>query len=281
MSAHPAVTVVVPTRDRSTQLSACLTALEAQTGPSFEVVVVDDGSRNPAVVARVVAAAGHARLVVGTGRGPAAARNLGARAAAAPVVAFTDDDCRPAPGWLEALTAPVRAGAAAAAGATRNGRPDDVFAATSQVVVNHLTASTLDPATRRLGFAPTCNVACRAEVLEAVPFDESFPLAAGEDRDWCQRLADRGAAPLYVPGAVVWHHQQLGGAGFWRQQVRYGRGSYRWHRSGGRAAGPQPVGFYAGLVAAGWAHGPRAAALVLVSQLATAVGMAAEATSRR
>ncbi|HEX5367766.1 MAG TPA: glycosyltransferase, partial [Acidimicrobiales bacterium] len=44
----PAVSVVVPTRDRPGPLAACLAALEAQTAPSYEVVVVDDGSLDPA-----------------------------------------------------------------------------------------------------------------------------------------------------------------------------------------------------------------------------------------
>ena len=103
----PAVSVVVPTRDRPSQLDACLAAIEAQTARSYEVVVVDDGSVDAAAVSAVVARAPHARLVRGGGRGPAAARNLGAAAARGPVLCFTDDDCRPEPGWIEALVAGV------------------------------------------------------------------------------------------------------------------------------------------------------------------------------
>lgn len=284
MTRPPTVTVVVPTRDRPVQLAACLAALDEQTEPDVEVVVVDDGSLRARAVADAVAACPRARLVLGPGRGPAAARNLGAAAALAPVVCFTDDDCRPAPGWVAALVAPIRSGAAhATAGTTRNGEPGDPFAQASQTVTNHLMASSLDPASGRLGFAPTCNVASATEVVRAVPFDEAYPLAAGEDRDWCRRLVDRGWALLPVPEAVVWHHQVLGPGGFWRQQVRYGRGSYEWHRAGGGggAGRPQPLRFYAELVRRGWSHGPVVAALVLASQLATAWGMAAQAARRR
>lgn len=278
--AEPVVSVVVPTRDRPGALADCLAALERQDGvPSFEVVVVDDRSADRTAVAAVVARAPHARLVEGAGRGPAAARNLGTAAGRAPVVCFTDDDCRPRPGWLAGLLARLAAGAAAAAGPTRTapGAPAPVVA--SQVLTNHLTASALDPATGRLGFAPTCNLAVRTDVLAAVPFDEAFPLAAGEDREWCERLGAAGLDLVAVPGAVVEHRPTLTAGGFWRQQVRYGRGAHRYLR--GRPAGERLHGprFYLDLLRAGAAEGPVTAALVVLAQVATVVGLAAEAVA--
>ncbi len=242
-------------RSTRPQLDACLAALEAQTARSYEVVVVDDGSVDAAAVSAVVARAPHARLVRGGGRGPAAARNLGAAAARGPVLCFTDDDCRPEPGWIEALVAGVDDGTAVA-GPTQNGRPGDPFAAASQAITNHLAGASLDPGTRRLGFAPTSNLACSAALHRTLRFDESFPLAAGEDRDWCTRLAAAGAVLLYEPGATVAHHQDLSWRRFWRQQERYGRGAFAYRRAD-RAGdrGLQSPGFYLGLVRAGFDRG--------------------------
>lgn len=268
----PAVSVVVPTRDRPDALAACLAALEAQTASSFEVIVVDDGSVEPEAVARVVAGARRARLVPGAGAGPAAARNRGAAAARAPVLCFTDDDCRPAPGWVEAVTRDVD-GATAVAGPTRNGRPGDPWSTASQAITNHLVAASLDPRTGRTGFAPTSNLACSATLHGSLPFDEGFPLAAGEDRDWCARLAAAGGALVFAPDADVVHHQDLGWRGFWRQQQRYGRGAYAVHRSSPRGPRLQRPGFYAGLLRAGFRAGVVAGLLVIVAQVATAVGV--------
>ncbi len=272
----PEVSVVVPTRDRSERLAVCLAALERQTVRELEIVVVDDASRDAAAVAVVVAGAPRARLVRGHGRGPAAARNAGVAAARARVVCFTDDDCAPVPGWAAALAARITAGADAAAGPTRNGRPHSVVAAAAQSVATHLAEATMTPS-GRMRFAPTSNLACRSAVCAAVPFDESYPLAAGEDRDWCARLLAGGHSLVFVPAAVVHHHQELSPAGFWRQQVRYGRGAYRFRAGHGPLLRLEAPRFYAGLVRRGFADGVRAGVLVLAAQAATALGMLLEA----
>jgi len=282
-AADPQVSVVVPTRDRPDRLAVCLAALERQTQPDLEIVVVDDASRDAAAVAAVVATAPRARLVRGAGRGPAAARNAGVRAARAPVVCFTDDDCEPVPNWAVALAdrlADIADAADAVAGPTRNGRTRSVVAAAAQAVATHLAEATIDAA-GHMRFAPTSNLACRAEVCAAVPFDETYPLAAGEDRDWCARLVASGRTLAFVPDAVVRHHQELTPAGFWRQQVRYGRGAYRFRAGQGTLRRPEPAAFYVGLLRRGFADGLRAGLLVGVAQVATAVGMVQEAVAAR
>ncbi|MBI5105906.1 MAG: glycosyltransferase, partial [Solirubrobacterales bacterium] len=99
--AVPSVSVVVPARDAGAWLPACRAALGAQE-VEHELVLVDDGSREPLAGARV-------RL--SPARGAAAARNAGVAAASGEVVAFTDADCAPAPGWLTAALAALDAGA--------------------------------------------------------------------------------------------------------------------------------------------------------------------------
>jgi glycosyltransferase involved in cell wall biosynthesis len=97
--------VIIPARDAAATLGDCLAGLAAQdTRAAFEVIVVDDGSRDDtAAVAQ--AAPLDLRVLRGQGAGPAAARNLGAAAARGAVLAFTDADCVPEPGWLTAALA--------------------------------------------------------------------------------------------------------------------------------------------------------------------------------
>jgi GT2 family glycosyltransferase len=98
-----ALAVVVPSRDRPRLLEGALASL-AGLGPAVEVVVVDSASADAAAVAAVAAGAG-ARLVRVERPGTSRARNAGVAATTAPVIAFTDDDCRVGPGWAAAVLA--------------------------------------------------------------------------------------------------------------------------------------------------------------------------------
>lgn len=263
--------VVVPTKDRPEKLARCLAALAGER----EIVVVDDGSRDAELVASIVRGVG-AELVRLEGRGPAAARNLGARAASGGVVCFTDDDCEAEVGWAEKLAGPILAGDAQAAAGRTVVAPDASAADRAwQAIADYLQRSAADPVSPSPGFAPTCNLACSRALLKALPFDESFPTAAGEDRDWAARAASRAAAPVYVPDAVVTHHPGLTTASFLRQQYRYGKGAARYRSAANNRRLGSPS-FYAGLLRAGFAAGLPPGALVSASQLAVAAGTVTE-----
>jgi GT2 family glycosyltransferase len=282
---EPAFTVIVPTRGRPEQLRRCVTALlalEPAGGPT-ELIVVDDDPGGSAA-ATVSAEPERITYIRSHGRGPAAARNLGAAAARGEVLAFTDDDCEPVPGWLGALAAALAAsGADAAAGRTVNGAAGACSEA-SQLVV-----SALQQTARHAGgpaFVASNNVCFRREpFLKLGGFDDSFPLAAAEDRDLCERWIEAGHRFADAPPALVVHRHRLSLPAFWRQHFRYGRGAFDFHeirrRRGDHALRLQP-GFYRALGRevreAGSAAGRgRLAGLAAVSQLANATGYAAAA----
>jgi glycosyltransferase involved in cell wall biosynthesis len=104
----PDVSVVVPTRKRPALLERLLRALDQQTHPNYEVVVIDDWSRDETGHVLNAWSGGSARrrcMMFADSRGSYAARNAGWRWAEAPLIAFTDDDCIPEPTWLDALVA--------------------------------------------------------------------------------------------------------------------------------------------------------------------------------
>ena len=271
----PDVSIVVPTHDRPESLVGCLAAIEGQTGcGSFEVIVVDDGSRDEARVAAVVAGAPHARLVRLEGKGPAAARNAGARAARAPILCFTDDDCEPEPTWAARLMETVRGGADAVGGRLANVRPDDPYGLATLSIVTAFAA-----VGGELGFVGSGSMACRADVFEEVPFDERYPFAS-EDRDWSLRIISKGYRLERNLDAVVVHMRQNTLVGFFQRYVRYGEGAYVFRRihSGGR---PGPTNTYALAIRKGFEQGPRVGALVILSQIATTIGFARAARGDR
>lgn len=105
----PAVSVVIPARDAAGTLGAALDGLAAQRGADFEVFVVDDGSTD-GTAALAEAHPSGPTVLRRAAHGAGAARNAGAAVARAPVLAFTDADCVPEPGWLAAgLAALARA----------------------------------------------------------------------------------------------------------------------------------------------------------------------------
>lgn len=202
-SSHPppAVSIVVPTRDRARLLSRLIDALECQEGAApFELVVVDDGSKDSTAVdleRRSLGTPFELVIVGGSGpTGPGGARNRGWRKAKADRILFTDDDCVPDPGWVSALAAGLDR-ADVAVGRTKP--PPD------QLGLIGPFSSYLDMG--HDGRFSTCNVGYRRGVLEQVGgFDEArFRYPNGEDTDLGLRAAKAGYTDSYEPGAVVWH----------------------------------------------------------------------------
>ncbi|MEY2433354.1 MAG: hypothetical protein QOC92_3079, partial [Acidimicrobiaceae bacterium] len=169
--ARPQVSVVVPTVDRIALLDRCLDGLAAQKGVSFEVLVVHDGVA--AITDLLDRRAGDLplRAVLSSLRPPAPKRNLGWQTARGEVVAFTDDDCAPQPGWLSAGLSGFTDGVDVVQGSI-GPHPDDAgnrgtFARTLEV--RQLTET-----------FPTANVFYRRGAIErAGGFDERFGGAAG------------------------------------------------------------------------------------------------------
>lgn len=119
MSDRP-VSVVIVSRHRPEVLEKCLKSLRYQTHSNFEVIVVADPSSMRAVGASGLT--GSVKTCLFDEANISAARNIGIAMAAAPIVAFIDDDAFAEPPWLERLTAPLWDGTiAATSGFVRSG----------------------------------------------------------------------------------------------------------------------------------------------------------------
>jgi GT2 family glycosyltransferase len=204
-----------------------VTAVAAQQGVErWELVVVDDGSTDdtPSVLQRLCAEAPQLVRSIRTAnaRGAAAARNEGWRAATAPVIAFTDDDCCPDPGWLANLLEGA-AGADVVQGATAFDAAEAAGRGPFSQVVN---------VERWTGQFETSNVAYRRELLERLGgFDERFEGDSfGEDVDLGWRAVESGATTAFVPAAVVVHDVKRAAA--LDELVASVRAGWRWRHIG-------------------------------------------------
>jgi glycosyltransferase involved in cell wall biosynthesis len=195
----PRTTVVVPARDAAATLPALLDALAAQedVADGFEVVVVDDGSADDtAAIARSHPL--RPRVVAGEAGGPGSARNLGvAVALAEDVIAFTDADCVPDPGWLAAGLRALDDGADLVQGRVVADGPCGPWDRT--VRVDGLS-----------GLFETANLLVRRSWLERVGGFEPWlspkrSKELGEDVWLGWRLRRAGARVAFAPDAVVAH----------------------------------------------------------------------------
>ncbi len=192
--------------------------------------MVDDGGEVPADrVVEEFRDSMDITLVRQVNGGPAAARNAGAAAARHTFLAFVDDDCRPAPGWLAAFASRfARTPDHVLGGRVVNGVAGNRFSAASQMILDivyrHYNA---DP--ERAHFFGSANMAMAASVFrEMGGFDPRFRTAS-EDRELCDRCRFLGRPMAFVADAVMWHDHDLTFLAYCRQHFNYGRGACDFH----------------------------------------------------
>ena len=291
------VSVVIPTYARPKQLRACLGALTRQTLPpsTFEVIVVDDGSPEPLdTIVAEFAPSLQVRLFRQENAGPSAARNVGARQASAPLLAFTDDDCLPGPEWLENLLRGEReTPGALVGGSTVNGLADDLFATTSQFIIDlvyeHFNADPL-----AAYFFASNNMLCRRDrLLELGGFDGLYHRAGAEDRDFCDRWRAAGLRLVWRRDATIEHRHAQSLREFCGLHFRYGRGAHVYQskrRERGTGTMHADMGFHLTLPGRVWKklgrpwgvwNSIRIGAALVLWQVVNAAGFAAEALTPR
>ena len=218
------VTVVVPARDRSASLDRCLASL----GTGTPVVVVDDGSRDPAPVAEVCERHG-ARLITRMANGgPGAARNDGLSIVDTELIAFVDSDCTVTSAWLRGLTwmfdDPLLGAVAPRVRPDHSGRRPVARSVLSRFSNAH---SALDMGADRsevgrerlVRYVPTAALVVRRTAMTN-GFDTD--LRVGEDVDLVWRLLDAGWRVRYEPSTTVLHREPSSWPELFSRRFRYG-----------------------------------------------------------
>jgi GT2 family glycosyltransferase len=166
-------------------------------------------------------------------------------------------------------------------GQTLNALSGDSYSSASQLLIDYLYLYyRVDGSEGR--FFTTSNFALRREQFDELGgFDESFPLAAAEDREFCERWRAHGYELLYAADVIVRHAHVLTLRGFWRQHFNYGRGAVYLHRArkrrGAGGVRLEPLRFYRDLVTFPLRRGftsksAQTALLMLLSQVAYGAG---------
>jgi GT2 family glycosyltransferase/sugar lactone lactonase YvrE len=220
----PRVSVVVCAYNAADTIEDCLSSLERLNYPDFEIILVNDGSRDR--TGEIGRRHPIVRIVDIPNGGLSAARNVGLAHATGEIVAYTDADTRVDPDWLTYLVQPFLTSDVVGSGGPNVVPADDPPMAQciarapggpTHVLLNDRTAE----------HVPGCNMAFKREALLAIGGFNAVYLRAGDDVDICWRLQARGWQIGFASSALVWHHHRSSIAAYWRQQVGYGEGE-RW-----------------------------------------------------
>jgi GT2 family glycosyltransferase len=282
---NPFFSIIVPTYNRPREIVLCLEALSCINYPQskFEVIVVDDGSRLP-VHTFVSSFFEKMNLTILTqeNAGPSTARNAGANSAKGDFLAFTDDDCTPAPDWLQSLSLRFNTSPeCAVVGRTMNALADNLFDTASQMLIEYLFAY-YNHDSNQARFIISNNLSLSRRQFNTVGgFDTSFSRAGGEDREFCENWRHRGYQVIYAPEVLVYHAHGLTFSSFWRQHFNYGRGAFLFRQKCSydrrQCIRLEPITFYLKLLSYPYFHNRKQpvimlAALLLLSQMSNALG---------
>ncbi|SDD96646.1 glycosyltransferase [Niabella drilacis] len=211
--------VVVCSYNGSKTIGQCLEGILQLRYDNYEVIVVDDGSRDnlAEIVSRYPV-----QLIRTPNRGLSNARNTGMKAATGEVIAYIDDDAYPDPDWLNYLSYAFTHGDYVAVGGPNlvPGEDGGLAACVGCAPGGPLQVLVTDEIAEHI---PGCNMVIRRQaLLDIGGFDPRYR-AAGDDVDVCWRLQEAGGTIGYHPGALVWHHRRNSFRAYWKQQKGYGK----------------------------------------------------------
>ena len=249
------VSVVLCTYNRAHLLRGALEALAAQsTGLAWELIVVDNNSTDDtrAVAAELAPSVPcPVRYVFEQAQGLSRARNRGVLESTGAIIAFMDDDVRPAKDWVDAIAQSMGEWSADAVGGRIvplwQSRPPS-WIENSVRVKGHCYGVMEFPEARRLSFPMTglpqiwgSSMAFRREALGAAePFNPlrgvtGARLWRGEEVEVLNRLLEQGRRVVYDPRIVVWHEIPVG-----RMERRYVRRLF-FHTGEGESLAGRPM----------------------------------------
>jgi len=210
------ISIIIPAYNAAQTLPACLAALQSQTQPPGEIIVVDDGSQDQ--TAQVARAYG-AQLLEQPHQGPAAARNLGIRQARGDIVLLTDADCEPVPTWVAEMMRPFADPRVVGVKGSYRTHQQERVARLAQCEFEERYDRLEQLAT--IDFIDTYAAAFRIAVLrERGGFDPAFP--HNEDVELSYRLARAGYRLMFNRQAVVYHRHPSTWRAYLRRKIKRG-----------------------------------------------------------
>lgn len=216
---YPKVSVIVCSYNGGRTLDACLTSLGKIDYPDYEVVLVDDGSKDDTQA--IAARHPWVKNIYQTNHGLSYARNVGARESSGEIIAYTDSDCMADPDWLYYLVNTLLSGDYSGVGGPNISPPaeDWIQACVSAAPGGPSHVLLTDVVAEHI---PGCNMAFYRWAFELIGGFNVEYTKAGDDVDFCWRLQGLGHVIAFSPAAIVWHYRRFSLKAFRKQQEGYG-----------------------------------------------------------
>lgn len=230
----PEISIIIPVKNGMATIEKCVRSCALLEGPSFELVIIDDGSTDDTArtVNRLAAELSglSLKLIQTPGEGPSKARNRGIAAAQGAFIAFTDGDCIVDRHWLIELKKCFDDATVSGAGGIQLspedesifGRSVNEFMGQVGFMTDYMKAGSGIGGRIDIDHNPTCNAMYRADVFVKVGgFLEN--LWPGEDVELDYRVKQAGMRLVATPAAKVYHYRPATFRKFCRMMYSYGR----------------------------------------------------------
>ena len=215
----PFISVIVCSYNGSATIKDTLDGLMKLSYPNFEVIVVNDGSRDNLVE---IVKQYPLKLISTSNSGLSCARNTGMYHAKGEILAYIDDDAYPDEHWLHYLVYAYTNSSHAAMGGPNIVPEEDGPIATC--IANAPGGPVHVLVTDEIAeHVPGCNLSVRKKVLMEIGGFDPVYRAAGDDVDVCWRIQEAGYTIGFHPSALVWHHRRNSLKAYWKQQQGYGK----------------------------------------------------------
>ncbi len=196
------ISVIIPVYNGEKTIEKCLASLLKQTKKPEEVIVVDDGSGDN--TAKIVTKIKGVKLIKQNHKGPASARNLGAKEAKGEILLFIDSDCILDKNWVSEMIKPFEDKEIVGVQGIYETKQKGLIAR-----FVHLEIEDRYDRMRKfktIDFIGSYSAGYRKRTfLEFKGFDESFPIASGEDPELSFKLSKAGYKMVLNEKAVVNH----------------------------------------------------------------------------
>jgi cellulose synthase/poly-beta-1,6-N-acetylglucosamine synthase-like glycosyltransferase len=198
------ISVVVPAYNSEKTIADTIRALLKQNFPkkNYEIIIVDDGSTDGTVE---VASKFPVRVLRLKHKGPANARNEGAKKARGEIILFTDADCIPDKNWIREITKPFADKNIVGVGGTyKTYNKDSAIARFAGYEIDERHEKMKKQ--REIDFLGTFSCAYRKNIFSKFGgFDTKFKTASGEDPELSFKISKAGYKMIFQPTAFVYH----------------------------------------------------------------------------